>query len=90
MNLILVFHAINTIDHKISDRILKNFDLNVTKQKKLLKHAMNSNDPAMINIFSKLVAACFSERDIVLNSVDCNAVLDVTKLFNTLKIGHAK
>ena len=48
MNLILVFHAINTIDHKISDRILKNFDLNVTKQKKLLKQAMNFNDLAMI------------------------------------------
>ena len=60
-----------------SDPILKTiFDLNVTNKskRKLLEHAMTSNDPVIVNLFCKFITACFADRENILKSTEQNAL----------------
>ena len=51
------------------------FECNKWKQaKKLLEHTMISNDPVIVNLFSKFVTACFADRENSLKSMEQNAV----------------
>ncbi|CAB4026551.1 Hypothetical predicted protein [Paramuricea clavata] len=56
-----------------SNNILKNlFYLNNTMEgkQKLFEHAMSSDDPVLVNLLSKYIFHCFSERDKSLKSME--------------------